>query len=388
MLLESIPPREQSGRDSFSRYRAQVRSAAIAALQVLSGGDFDRIYCDLHDDIVIRKKDGDNVKYIFYQVKTRAKKNQNWTLLEAFGMKKRGVISADEIKKSFVGKMLIHTITFNQNCNSVIFQTNINNEDDIDNLLSDIEDGKFTGKFSKVLLEKFNDIYKDELKLPLSNEDIKARLSKLKFENDVYHLKDDASFFGPLVRAKIYEYSEIDLTHNESTDIIIKLLELISTKSSGVIKPFTEENIEKSSSVSINDLLPLLSLSKEAYEQILRGEDPKAIKSLSIIQRTLLSSGASLDDVTFCSKCKTEWDIWYRNIRHNISELELRYIISSVRDIINTVSAKNNNSLTVSRLHAPLKQFHANLKSEARLYGLTEEMLLGAVFSEIIKGGI
>lgn len=56
MVLHTVVPREQDGRDSFGRYRVQVRSAAVASLQILSGKAIDRVYCDLHDDIVVRKK--------------------------------------------------------------------------------------------------------------------------------------------------------------------------------------------------------------------------------------------------------------------------------------------------------------------------------------------
>ncbi|AIN19486.1 dsDNA nuclease domain-containing protein [Yersinia rochesterensis] len=389
MVLETVPPREQSGRDSFARYRAQVRSAAIAALQMLSSTTIDRVYCDLHDDVVVRKKDENGLTYVFYQVKTRAKQNKNWTLGEVFGIQPtKKTICDKSIKESFVGKMLLHTIIFDQHCNSVIFQTNIHNDDNIEDLLSDIENGIYVNKFSRIFLERFNNIYPNEIATPLSENEIKERLSKLKFENDVHYLKDDSSYFAPLARERIYQYSEIDLTHIESSDIIIKLLELISSKSSGVIKPFTKESIENSAAVSINDLLPLLSLSKEAYEQILQGGDPKAIKSVSIIQRTLLSAGASLEDVTFCSKCKTEWDVWYRNNRHNISEIDLRFIVNKVRELLRNVQSSKDQSLTLGNLYTPLKQLLTELKSLELEFDLTTEMLFGAVFSELVKGGI
>ncbi|CFQ34246.1 dsDNA nuclease domain-containing protein [Yersinia bercovieri] len=389
MVLETVPPREQSGRDSFARYRAQVRSAAIAALQMLSSTTIDRVYCDLHDDVVVRKKDENGLTYVFYQVKTRAKQNKNWTLGEVFGIQpKKNTICDKSIKESFVGKMLLHTIIFDRHCNSVIFQTNIHNDDNIEDLLSDIENGIYANKFSRIFLERFNNIYPNEIATPLSENEIKERLSKLKFENDVHYLKDDSSYFAPLARERIYQYSEIDLTHIESNDIIIKLLELISSKSSGVIKPFTKESIENSAAVSINDLLPLLSLSKEAYEQILQGGDPKAIKSVSIIQRTLLSAGASLEDVTFCSKCKTEWDVWYRNNRHNMSEIDLRFIVNKVRELLRNVQSSKDQSLTLGNLYTPLKQLLTELKSLELEFDLTTEMLFGAVFSELVKGGI
>ena len=52
----STKPREQVGRDTFLRYRAQIRAAALAALEILEGGEVDRIFCDYHDDFVIGKK--------------------------------------------------------------------------------------------------------------------------------------------------------------------------------------------------------------------------------------------------------------------------------------------------------------------------------------------
>jgi hypothetical protein len=68
-MLETKKPREQSGRDSFNRYRAQVRSAAMASLSILEGEDIDKVYCDLHDDFVVRKKESNCYSYVFYQVK-------------------------------------------------------------------------------------------------------------------------------------------------------------------------------------------------------------------------------------------------------------------------------------------------------------------------------
>ncbi|HAJ26604.1 MAG TPA: hypothetical protein DCG53_05060, partial [Syntrophus sp. (in: bacteria)] len=85
-MLEEIKPREQAGRDSFGRYRAQVRSAAIASLSILEDKDVDRIYCDLHDDFVVRLNIEGQYFYVFYQVKTNGKKNHNWTINEIFGL--------------------------------------------------------------------------------------------------------------------------------------------------------------------------------------------------------------------------------------------------------------------------------------------------------------
>ncbi|MXP60183.1 dsDNA nuclease domain-containing protein [Pantoea sp. Taur] len=389
MVLHTVVPREQNGRDSFGRYRVQVRSAAVAALQILSGESIDRVYCDLHDDVVVRKVDENGVAYIFYQVKTRAKLNQNWTLLDVFGIhttKKNH--DNGKIRESFIGKMLLHTVNFTNNCDLVVFQTNIHNDDNIDDLLDDVKSGKYLNKFSKILLENFNSIFNDCLPSTLSDDEIKSKLSKIRFENDVQFIKTDTSLFLPIVRSKLYEYSEIELTHIELDDITIKLLELISSKSEGVITPFNEENIEKSAGISIDDLLPLLSISEEAYREIIKGQDPKAIKSTSIIQRTVLTAGGNLDDVTFCSKCKTDWDIWYRTNRHTVSELDLRVIISKARNVLIDVKMKSPAGITLSSLHLPIRKLYDELNADGLIFDLTHEKLFGAIFSEIIKDSV
>lgn len=64
-MLSTKKPREQSGRDSFGRFRAQCRSAAIAALSILEDKEIDRVYCDLHDDFVVRKLDENGYPSVF-----------------------------------------------------------------------------------------------------------------------------------------------------------------------------------------------------------------------------------------------------------------------------------------------------------------------------------
>lgn len=246
-MLDTKMAREQSGRDSFGRYRAQVRSAAIASLSILEGGEVDRVYCDLHDDFVIRKNGPGGFGYIFYQVKTKGKQNHNWTINEMFGLntrlKDQSKQSAGNIKDSFAGKLLLHTVVFDEYCNSVVFQTNIHNSDEVDELVSDIEGGVFSNKFSKVLLDRFNECFGQDGK-EHTLEEVKVCLSKLSFEPDVPYLKENDSFFEIIAKEKIYEFSEIELERAEFREILLRLLDLVEKKSSGVIKVWNAESIE------------------------------------------------------------------------------------------------------------------------------------------------
>jgi hypothetical protein len=387
-MLEQKIPREQNGRDSFGRYRAQVRSAAIASLSILEGQEIDRVYCDLHDDFVIRKADENGVSYIFYQVKTKGKQNHNWSLNDLFGLKAKlkdqKKQDAEKIKDSFIGKLLLHTVVFDKYCNSVVFQTNIHNGDDVSDLHEDISGGKFENKFTEVLVDRFNYCFPSEGGGNFTVDKIKEKLSKLKFETDVQYLKIGDDNFEPIARDKIFKFSEIDLEYSESREILIKLLDLVERKSSGVIAELTSDNIEKFAGISINDLLPILSISQDAYDNLIQGGDSKAIKNASIIQRTLTAAGAGKDEIDYCSRCKTNWDVWLRNNRHVIPEFDLQGIVSSVNQLLNDAFV-NGNSIDVSKLRTPIKDLVVKLKDEELLYDLSLELVLGGVFAELVK---
>jgi len=388
-MLEKKKPREQSGRHSFSAYRAQVRSAAMASLSILENEGIDRVYCDLHDDFVIRKQDDDGYSYVFYQVKTNGKQNHNWTLNELFGLKARTKDQrkqcTEKIKDSFIGKLLLHTVVFDKYCNSVVFQTNINNSDDVGKVIEDIEGGTFQNKFAEVLVDRFNQCFPEEISSELTEEEIKLRISKLKFETDVQHLKNGDENFEPIAKNAIYKFSEVDLGHTESREILMKLLDLVENKSSGVIAELTQESIEQYAGISIDDLLSILSISKDAYNNLLEGGDSKAIKSASIIQRTLSSAGASIEEVEYISRCKTNWDLWHRNNRHVILEFDLQSINSKVRQLLNN-SIRHDGSLHLASLRAPIKSLVSELESDDLIYDLNPELILGGIFAELVKG--
>lgn len=390
MELHQRQPREQDGRDSFDRYRAQTRAAAIAALAILEGKEIDRVYCDLHDDFVVRKSSGDKRRYIFTQVKTRAKTNKNWTTNELFGLKvgrgkKPPKQEPEKIRGSFVGKLLLHTLTFDSSCESAVFQTNINLDDTVLEIVKDIQDGVFTNQYSVALLKAFNECFKADLdKRHLTDPEIKNCLTKLCFEPDVQHLKLKDHGFGMIVREKIHFYSEVDLGRGEVDEILMKLLALVEKKSSGRIEEVTAESIEKYAGIAIGDLLEILSISKDAYQALLAAGDDEAIKSVSIIQRVLQKAGADKSEIEFCSRCKTDWDIWLRNNRHVIPEFDLIAIVSTIRQILGS-NVGIDGTVKLSELRKQIHSLIATLKQNNLLYDLTPELILGSFFSSIVK---
>ena len=115
IILDKVP-REIVGRDTVTRFRMQFQAAAYAALEILSGKEVDRVYCDYHDDFVVRRTVDGVVEYHFFQVKTKNKANQQWDVDEVFALKKTGALDTAEkleaIRKSIAGKLFLHTIEF------------------------------------------------------------------------------------------------------------------------------------------------------------------------------------------------------------------------------------------------------------------------------------
>lgn len=387
-MLHQHKPREQNGRDAFGRFRAQARSAAIASLSILERNGIDRVYCDLHDDFVVREVNEHGFGYIFYQVKTNSKQNHNWTLNELFGLltQKSKINSQSEssIKNSFLGKMLLHTIMFDKYCNAIVFQTNINNHDDVNSLHHDILNGKFENTFSNILVGKFNQIYSKEVGGDLPEESIREKLSKIKFETDVQYLKLTDETFESLARDKIYKFSEIDLHYNESKEILLKLLDLIEKKSSGIIHELTIDSIEEKAAVSIDDLLSVMSISKDAYDTLAAGGDNKAIKNASIIQRLLTSAGASSFQIEYCSRCKTNWDLWVRNNRHSIPEFDLQSVLNVIQSTLSSIINHDNN-ININQLRPLVVSAKKSLETEYLLFDLDRDLIFGAFLAEIVR---
>lgn len=381
-------PREQVGRDTFDRYKAQVRAAGFASLSILENDGVERVFCDYHDDFVVKKNVRGSVEYCFFQVKTKRKAKESWTLAEIFGLsvkaKDQAKQSTPSIRDSFAGKLLQHTVNFPRNCGGVVFMTNAYVDDTVEDVSEYISRKDCGNKYTKVLKERFNECFTNSKSSVLSDDDVLACISKLGFETDVQHIKGENNNFESLARGKIFEYSEVDLEFNEARQILVGLLDLVGKKSGGVITEFTEEVIDAKASVDINDLLDVLSISRAAYHQLASGGDKRAIKSVSVIQRALTSAGAGAQEIEFCSKCKTDWDVWLRQNRVKLSEMDIMEVLSNIDDILNKI-IESGRGFKLSALR-PEIAFLANiLKSKNIIFDLNESLLLGGFFSALVR---
>ena len=156
---------------------------------------------------------------------------------------------------------------------------------------------------------------------------------------------------------------------------------MVEIKSEGVIKIINKDTIEELAGISINDLLPLLSISKDAYEVLRNGGDAKAIKSASIIQRKL--QGMDEEFIKYCSNCKIKWDVWLRESRHSLSELDINSILNKVRTKLYNLNKQG--FIDFDFLDNLVNSILDSLEDRSWKHELNEDLILGCVFCEIIR---
>ena len=380
--INLVSPSETAGRDTIARYQAQFRAAAYECLSILSGKTIDRVYCDYHDDFVSRMQNttGKPV-YHFYQVKTKGKRNYQWTKLELFGLYKGRKPKSEKIAASFAGKLLLHTIRFKNSCGNVIFLTNVQFEDDIESIVSSLEKGDFSNNDLKHLIEYFNDALVDGENLDQGA--IEEKLKRLVLKPGIQYLNPHDHNFYALARDAIFEYSEIDLQHIECEEIIHDLVGLVETKSfTKLLCELDEAELDDTVGVGVSDLLEILSISKGAYEQLLKGGDPKAIKNASIIQRKLSEAGANERMIEYCSGSKVQWDIWFRDKRHSIPEFDLNFLLDDIDAIKNKwVSG----ALSFADLNSQIDNLWKKIAGKGLTATLTKTLILGGIFAALVR---
>lgn len=383
MIITEVKPREVVGRETTRRFYAQFKAAALESLHLLDHSNIDRIYCDFHDDYVVRYITPSGSSYRFVQVKTNGKANERWSPLEIFGLKKRlkkGV--ANDLKTSFAGRLFLHIENFGPSCNCVQLSTNINFDDDVLDIAKDLQTGSSKGKFTNALINEIKVIFPKLASQ--SDSDILKAFSSFKLSPRENILDDEREAFVNQASTKIYKYSEIHLTPPEVSKIVDTLVDLVRSKSSNVIlEGMTELELEEVSAIALEDILGLLSISKTAFEILRTGGDSQAIKSASILQRTLAKSNYSNDTINQFAQYKSDWDTWFRVSRHNIQNLQLTIYLQQANDVARKLA---NANLSMLDLYAEVNNLSRFAASTPGMQTIEEEQILGSVLSELVRG--
>ncbi|MBE0614130.1 MAG: DUF4297 domain-containing protein [Burkholderiales bacterium] len=373
--IHDVPPREVVGRDTTLRFSMQHQAAAFAALEVLEGRDVDRVYCDYHDDFVVRHKTAAACKYHFFQVKTKNKKNHQWTLGEVFALRK-GKQKSDKdsllaIKKSFAGKLLIHSLTFRDACHQVTLLTNVNFTDEVENAVKELQAGKPSANAMCFLIDKLGEIFE----VDIGKDEAVEIVKKLSLLSNVTYIGEEQTEFAVAAREAIHRYSEIDLEHHEASEIAAGLVSLVKHKSIASLCELAADKLDGAVSIGLDDLLAILSISPEAYRALVAGGDDKALKTASFIQRKLKVCGATDEMIEFASQQKVQWDIWLRTARHTYAEFDLTFLLQRV-DELRAVWLKHGGELAY--LHEQIEA----VCTEPRV------MKFSTLSKEVIAGGV
>ena len=329
-LLHEVDPREVAGRDAISRFAAQFRAAAYMSLAILQNGDIDCVFCDFHDDYVVRRKNGNSFFYDFYQVKTKGNPRYQWTQPDIYNIPRRGESDLKEIGESFAGKLLIHTIRFGKSCNAVIFQTNVQFNEHAFEISEALKSGDSTQKFAKLLFDKFGEIFPEAASL--TELEMRACLAKFKVVLGCSIADPDGINFLALAKDAVYRYSEVELSYQEFVEISEKLLSLVQTKSLKKITETTESELVDKAGITIYDLLEILAISRAGYESLVSGGDVIALRTASILHRKLKEAGASEDIIDYLCKQKVLWDEWLRTKRHILEEFDVNSLVAGLHD--------------------------------------------------------
>lgn len=383
--LHEIATRESDGRSTIDRYRLQFLAAAYASLQILDGKEIDRVFCDFQDDFVVRRRKAGQFTYHFYQVKTKGKRNHQWTLAESFGLNKKtfkapAKSDLETVRDSFFGKLLQHAINFGPACNESALLTNVHFKDDVETLVAALHDGAENPN-AKFLIEKFQQIFERTPDIPA--ETVKEHLKKLKIYPNITYVSPGNSDFTGVAREAIYKYSEIDLSHEEIAEIAQNLVTLVFNKSfKKIMHDVNESELDEHAGIGIDDLLAVLSISKVAYMTLLKSGDEKALKSASIIQRRLQDAGAEENMIEYCTRQKVAWDVWVRDKRHSANELEFNLLQQDVAQL-----AKNWNGANWVWLKDELAALIIKLKNTPLGASVNQDLLFGGVFATLIRSG-
>ncbi|VVN84760.1 dsDNA nuclease domain-containing protein [Pseudomonas fluorescens] len=378
--IHEVSPRENVGRDTIARYEAQFRAACIESLSLLESAKKDKIYCDLHDDYVARYVSLGKTTYRFVQVKTRASQRKNLTMNEVFGLlkrKKKG--SANNLEDSYFGKMILHIINFKSSCIEISLQTNVEYDEDTNSIIEDIENQRIESKHTTTLISEIKKLTEFTSH---TEAQILLELQKLKIETGLPYLRGEDTYFIPIAIEKIREYSEIELQHTESVEILKNILDLVRNKSRNKIhKDITASDLDAIAGITLHDLLNILSISSTGYEILKSSGDSRAIKNTSILQRFLRNSGFPESMIPELIQLKVNWDDWFSVRRHKVPDFSLSIFTSKIQE---TVEKLISHELKFKSLQSELPKLKCELETISGLDGLTEELLLGSVLKEFV----
>jgi hypothetical protein len=234
-------------------------------------------------------------------------------------------------------------------------------------------------KVAKFLSDNFSAIF--EIQPAADSNKVADILGKLSLRPAVGYIGEGREAFASAARTAIYNYSEIDLTFHEINEIANGLVDLVYHKSKAPLSGVAPSEIQQRIGVSLDDLLEVLSISRGAYDALIKGAHSKALKTASLIQRWLKSAGADDTMIAYASQQKVDWDIWLRNARHIYTPFDLGVLLGLVDKLYDRFARSGADFEFLYELLGEL----AGSQTVKKFPGLSRELLFGAVGSVVVR---
>ncbi len=380
--LGQVEPRERAGAQTGRRYEYQYERTARAALDLLiDERKYVCVYCDWHDDYVIETGDPPT-RYIFHQVKGRKSSRGPWTFSEFFGVAKKkakapSVKPATVTPNAIVPLMLLHHLNFRGNCAGLAFVTNTGLDPVLSGFLEEIaaaENETALPEDAQIAFQHVARAYiATDPQLAPSATDLFAWLHGLKVHTDQGQLEDANAALLELADV-VVNFSEIELVQRQAKQIAREIVSRVRSKvaHSSTVVPTSDDQLRRDKGIAIADLLGVLSLSAQAYEQLKAGEGTDTVKTLSRLQRFCQKYKMN-DSLEAICGFKAEWDVWRTIERHFLKSADYVLLERKARDVLNA-------GLTIEKIVSEAKDIAKQLDGLTGM-ALTPECILGLVFS-------
>jgi len=172
----------------------------------------------------------------------------------------------------------------------------------------------------------------------------------------------------------VVDYSEIDLLQRQAKQIAREIINRVRGKvaHSTTVIPESDDQLRRDKGIVIVELLNVLSLSAQAYEQLKAGEGRDTVKTVSRLQRFCVKNGMKEHLVQIC-EFKARWDIWRTIERHFLTSADYMLLEAKATDVLSA-------NLTIDKVVAEAKDI-AKQFNGLTATSLTPEHVLGLIFS-------
>lgn len=380
--LGDVEPRERAGAQTGRKYEYQYERTARAVLDLMADDSKHVcVYCDWHDDYVVETGQP-LTRYIFHQVKGRKSSQGPWKFRDFFGvqLKKSGTparkppsVSADAI----VPRMLLHHRNFGENCAGLAFVTNAGLDVALAAFLQKIGNAPGLAGLPANVRIALNHValaYQATTPPLVSPEnDLFVWLKGLTVHAERGQLEDQDAALLELADV-VDNYSEIELLQRQAKQIARDIVGLVRRKvaHSTTVVPASDEQLRREKGLVVKEILSVLSLSTQAYEQLKSGQGQDTIKTLSRLQRFCQKHGLTDHLVQIC-EFKALWDSWRTTERHFVSSTDFMLLERRAHDLLKTNLALDQ---AVAEAKDIAKQFR-NVTATP----LTPEHVMGLIFS-------